>query len=300
MSKFLAEATPSEVKTILGWIVNTGGLLLSLPPNKVRAWSGSVQAMLDSLSKVTYKHLETLIGRLNHCGFLIPQAHHFMGRIRAAKYSASKRQYTWLSLDVRLDLKLWLAFPASAGAGIEMNTLTFRHPMHISRVDACEHGIGGYSLITGQAWRFELPVDLHLQASLNSLKHLASFIQLAFEAAMTGVPPSPVILMGTDSTTAAGWLLHSSFHSSQPDSRPLRLWVACTTTHLLLDHSAVLFSKWFQGKENEVANSLSRDRHLTNDALCPLLHSSFPKQMPPGFAIYTLPCKLCSQIMTWL
>jgi hypothetical protein len=300
ISKFLAEATPSEVKPILGWIVDTRRLLLSLPPNKVRAWSDSVQAMLDDPSKVSYDHLDTLIGRLNHCGFLIPQARHFMGRIRAAKYSASKRRHTRLSLDVQLDLKLWLAFLASAGTGIDMNTLTFRHPTHVSRVDACEHGIGGYSLVTGHAWRFELPVELRLRTSLNSLEHLASYIQLAFEVAMTGLPPSSVILTGTDSTTAAGWLHHSSFDDSQPDSPPLRLWVARATAHLLLDHSSVLFSKWFPGKENEVADSLSRDHHLTNDALCPLLHSSFPEQTPPGFAIYPLPRKLCSQIMTWL
>jgi hypothetical protein len=127
-----------------------------------------------------------------------------MGRIRAAMYSVSKRPYTRLLLDVQLDLKLLLAFLTSARTGIGTNTLTFRHPTHVSRVNACEHGIGGYSLITGQAWRFKLPVDLRLRASLNSLKHLASYIQLAFEVAMTGLPPSSVILTGTDSTTAAG------------------------------------------------------------------------------------------------
>jgi hypothetical protein len=79
---------------------------------------------------------------------------------------------------------------------------------------------------------------------------------------MTGLLPSSVILTGTDSTTAAGWLHHSSFDDSQPDSPPLRLWVARATAHLLLDHSAVLFSKWFPGKENEVADSLSRNHHL--------------------------------------
>jgi hypothetical protein len=161
ISKFLVEATPSEVKTILGWIVDTRRLLLSLPPDKVRAWSASVQAMLDDPSKVSYEHLDTLFGRLNHCGFLIPQARHFMGRIRAAKYSASKRRHTRLLLDVQLDLKLWLAF--LAWAGIDTNTLTFQHPTHVSCVNACEHSIGGYSLIAGQAWRFEL-----LQSSIPS------------------------------------------------------------------------------------------------------------------------------------
>jgi hypothetical protein len=43
ISKFLAEATPSEIKTILGWEVDTRRLLLSLPTNKVTAWSESIQ-----------------------------------------------------------------------------------------------------------------------------------------------------------------------------------------------------------------------------------------------------------------
>jgi hypothetical protein len=300
ISKFLAEATPSEVKTILGWIVDTRRLLLSLPSNKVVAWSNSIQAMLDDPSRVSYEQLDTLIGRLNHCGFLIPQARHFMGRIRSAKHSASKRRHTRLSVDVQLDLALWLEFIASAGAGIDMNNLVFRHPTHVSRVDACEHGIGGYSLVTGQGWRFEIPVDLRLRASLNSLEHLASYTQLAFEAATTGIPPSSVILTGTDSTTAAGWLHHSSFDDSTPDSPPLRLWVARATAQLLLDHSSVLFSKWFPGKDNGVADSLSRDHHISNADLSPLLHSSFPSQMPPAFAICPLPRKLCLQITTWL
>jgi hypothetical protein len=204
ISKFLAEATPSEVKTILGWVVDTRRLLLSLPSNKVRAWSALIQVMLDDPRKVSYEDLDTLIGRLNHCGFLIPQARHFMGRIRTAKHSASKRRYTRLSLDVQLDLGLWLGFIHSAGIGIDMNNLTFRHPAHVWRVDASEHGLGGYSLITGKAWRFEIPVHLRLRASLNSLEHLASYIQIAFEAAPSGLPPSSVILTGTDSTTAAG------------------------------------------------------------------------------------------------
>jgi hypothetical protein len=52
ISKFLAKATPSEIKTILGWNVDTRRLLLSLPPNKVRAWSDFIQSMLDKPSRM--------------------------------------------------------------------------------------------------------------------------------------------------------------------------------------------------------------------------------------------------------
>jgi hypothetical protein len=300
ISKFLAEATPSEVKTILGWVVDTRRLLLSLPANKVLAWGASIQAMLDAPDQVSYLDLDTLIGRFNHCGFVIPQACHFLGRIRTAKHRASKRRRIHISDNVQADLSLWLAFLSSAGKGIDMNNLTFRHPTHVSRVDASEHGLGGYSLVTGKAWRFEIPTHLRLRASLNSLEHLASYIQLAFEAATSGIPPSSVILTGTDSTTATGWLHRSSFDDSTPDDPPLRLWVARATARLLLDHSSTLFSKWFPGKENEVADSLSRDHHIPNAALHPLLLSSFPDQMPPHFEICPLPQKLSLQITTWL
>jgi hypothetical protein len=301
ITKFLAEATPSEVKTILGWEVDTRRLLLSLPADKVAAWSESIQIMLRSPTKVSYEDLDTLIGRLNHCGFLIPQARHFLGRIRTAKHKASKRRQAHLSPAVQADLSLWLSFLAAAGQGIDMNLLTFRHPTHVSRADACEHGLGGYSLVTGKAWRFEIPIHLRLRTSLNSLEHLATYIQLAFEASTSpGLPPQSVILTGTDSTTAAGWLHHSSFDDSTPDSPSLRLLVARATAQLLLDQSSVLFPKWFAGKENQVADSLSRDHHLANDVLFSLLCSSFPSQIPKGFEICPLPRKLYSQIMTWL
>jgi hypothetical protein len=114
---------------------------------------------------------------------------------------------------------------------------------------------------------------------------------------MTGLPPSSVIL--TDTTAAAGWLHHSSLDDSWHDSPPLCPWIASATAQFLLDHSSILFSKWFPGKENQVANSLSQDHHITNELL-PLVHSSFPEQMPWDFAICPLPRKLSSQIMMWL
>jgi hypothetical protein len=301
ISKFLAEATPSEIKTILGWEVDTRRLLLSLPTNKVTAWSESIHTMLRDPGKVPYDDLDTLIGRLNHCGFLIPQARHFLGRIRTAKHKAAKRRHASLSPAVRADLALWLAFLQAAGQGIDMNLLTFRHPTHVSRADACEHGMGGYSLVTGKGWRFEIPLHLRLRTSLNSLEHLATYIQLAFEASTSpGLPPQSVILTGTDSTTAAGWLHKSSFDDSTSEAHSLQLLVARATAQLLLDQSSVLFPKWFAGKDNQVADSLSRDHHLTNAALSSLLCSSFPSQIPTGFEICPLPRKLYSQVMTWL
>jgi hypothetical protein len=202
-----------------------------------------------------------LIGHLNHCGFLIPQSHHFMGRICIAKHSTSKLHCMcpdYMCPDVQLDLALWLAFLASAGTGIAMNNLTFRHPTHVSWVNACEHGISGYHLVTGQAWHFEIPIHLQLWTLFNSLEHLASYIQLAFiqltfEVETSGLPPSSIIPSSSPGWTAQRQQVlayNSSFGDSTPGSPPLCLWVTHATAHLLLGHSSILFSKRFPGKEN--------------------------------------------------
>ncbi len=61
ISKFLAEASPSETKTILGWMVDTRRLLLLLPENKVVGWSASIQSLLDlSLRPLLRFHLSPL------------------------------------------------------------------------------------------------------------------------------------------------------------------------------------------------------------------------------------------------
>jgi hypothetical protein len=118
--------------------------------------------MLDHPNKASSYKLDTLIGHLKHCGFIIPHACHFLGRICTAKHRASKCCHIQLSLDVQTDLLLWLSFLSSASKGINMNNLAFQNPTHVSPVDACKHGIGGYSLITGQSWCFEIPSHLKL------------------------------------------------------------------------------------------------------------------------------------------
>jgi len=63
MSKFLAEATPDERKIVLGWLIDTRKMMISLPPNKVKAWKGHIQTMLDE-GKTTKLELTRLLGRL--------------------------------------------------------------------------------------------------------------------------------------------------------------------------------------------------------------------------------------------
>jgi hypothetical protein len=85
-----------------------------------------------------------------------------------------------------------------------MNTIVFRHPTHIYRSDASEFGLGGYSLISGKAWRFKLPIDCRLRTSLNSLEFLSCMITIWIDILSDDIDEESCILSQTDSTTAAG------------------------------------------------------------------------------------------------
>ncbi|WP_317201517.1 hypothetical protein [Janthinobacterium sp.] len=51
IDKAHAEATPAEVAIVLGWLVNTRKLIMSLPDDKHQAWKGELTAMLDKANK---------------------------------------------------------------------------------------------------------------------------------------------------------------------------------------------------------------------------------------------------------
>jgi hypothetical protein len=75
-------------------------------------------------------------------------------------YMASHCQSISLTDEQQDDLKLWLHFLEQAVNGMSLNLLTFRHPTHIGRSDASEHGIGSFSATTGIAWRWKIPLKL--------------------------------------------------------------------------------------------------------------------------------------------
>jgi hypothetical protein len=106
-----------------------------------------------------------------------------------------------------------------------------------------------------------------------------------------------VLLAQTDSTSAAGWLRKSNFDA---DIQPLQLVIAREMATLVMAGGFGLYSQWFPGDQNDVADSLSRDTDLPLNTLTQLILSSVPHQVPPGFAISPLPPKLCSQLETWL
>ena len=155
-AKLIAEGTPAEVQVVLGWILDTHLLLIQLPIDKFIAWTSDIAAILES-SRCTFGELEATVGRLNHAGYVIPLARHFLNRLRShLVYRKPPKQAITLSRHELKDLALWRQFLTMAHQGLSMNRLTIRQPTRIAFSDTCPFGFGGYNL-RGHGWRSVYP-----------------------------------------------------------------------------------------------------------------------------------------------
>ena len=83
VKKFLAEARSSELKVVLGWLIDTRRFLISLPLDKFTAWTISL-TILATEPRVSRELLRTTLGRLNHAAYVVPLSRHFLGRLYEA------------------------------------------------------------------------------------------------------------------------------------------------------------------------------------------------------------------------
>ena len=91
-----------------------------------------------------------------------------------------------------------------------------------------------------------------------------------------------VLLCGQgDSSSATDWLAKSSFG----DECPLHLAISRSMAGYLNRNLIAHYSQWLPGKENSVADVLSRDFHLDDSAVVSLLRENFSHQMPQSFCL---------------
>lgn len=214
-----------------------------------------------------------------------------MSRIRQDKKRAENRRSIKLKEEVIEDLRLHLNFLNVAHKGMSMNLLTYRKPTHIYRADACPFGLGGFSA-EGRAWRWYIPFHLQFRATINMLEHLASIIGPWIDLLEEKLPKLSCILAMTDSTTTAGWLRKSNFQESPNESKEMtkaKLDISRGHATRLLNNQCMDYSQWFPGEKNDIADSLSRDKHLSNSQLNSLFSSKIPSQMPNHFKISPIP-----------
>jgi hypothetical protein len=113
-ANLLAEGAPAETQIILGWMIKTRRLQISLPTDKFDAWTTELQKMIKA-QRTTFGDIETTVGRLNHVAYVIPLARHFLNRLQSKScIPRHKHQSIRLATEEVHDLTLWTRFLAEA------------------------------------------------------------------------------------------------------------------------------------------------------------------------------------------
>lgn len=290
--KLMAEGSLAETIIFLGWQINTRSFKISLPEDKATAWSNSIKELLNKNGKVAHSTLATLVGRLNHVAYIIPQARHFMNRIRRTEERASRHRSAKLSKETKKDLELWLELLEYAKTGISINTIIFRLLTSLSLSDACETGMGGYNPLTGKMWRYEFTLIEQRAFTLNTKEFLAAKItqQLSIDDDKS---PFPCHLNIGDSKVAEAWLYKSNHDI---ESSPIQNAIAREMASYLIRKQACNYSQHLKGEENIIADSLSRDTHLSDQQILALFDAYSPPLLPNNPQIYPL----SNQTISWI
>ena len=74
-TKLAAEGRLEETKIVLGWLLDTRRLRISLPEHKFVAWTTQIKEM-KSTSKTTASSLDTVLGRMTNASSILPLARH--------------------------------------------------------------------------------------------------------------------------------------------------------------------------------------------------------------------------------
>jgi hypothetical protein len=302
VDKLLSEAGLSEVKCLLGWILDTRRLRVRLHTEKHAQWTNQLLELTSGKSLTSKKVLEVTLGRLNHAASILPLARHFLCRL---SYSTSKADYfkpIKLNKAVINDLRLWIKILDKLESGISMNLLTFRPPDIIIWTDACEYGIGGYSSPRGRAWKWPIPVELQQRAHINILEFIAVLVGVWIEIIEGSATPETCILAFGDNTSAMGWINRSKYRDDEDNEKTIeaKLTIARKLASISIENDIRIFSQWFPGEANQVADFLSRNPNDKNENLSQTILSLFQQQVPKDFRISHLPNEIESFIFNTL
>lgn len=284
--KLLAEGGLTEIKTILGWVVDTDRLLIRLPLAKAKRYLADINALIDKGNAkeiISSTELETLIGKMVHVSQIAKEGLMFLNRFRFRMKSlqdTSKPPYLRHLHDQDIkDLVLWKQIIKSCVIGRDINIIVKTVPMFIFVSDAAEsNGLGGW-LNFGPAWRFELPSELLGIFSSNLLECIAAYWSLKLLLSFV----QPVRARGrVDNAVSTSWLVRNRF---DPHESPAHDELCRLIGEALSSTGSVLDPDHLDGDNNIVADSLSRDTNLSIDSHTAFLKQAVPACLPEHFQI---------------
>ena len=202
--------------------------------------------------KIKSDVFESIVGRLNHAGYVLPFGKYFLNRLRKRLSKVRRRNYRTTIFEQKEidDIILWkkLLFYACIN-GIDLNHINFTEPSITCYSDACEYGMGGY-IVGGPAWRFKIPDDLLGYFSINFLEFLAAVLTIESAIKWKDDKNYPHrILSFTDNLSTLNWLFQANF---DPNSHEAHDRVARSLAWLCTSNNTSLFSQHIPGTRNSV------------------------------------------------
>ena len=292
LRKLLGEGALSEIKLILGWIIDSRLFKVFLSEDKERHWQKDIDELIDKQKRnepIRTKALESMIGKLNHASYLVNEGRFFLTRLRRRLRLCKKYKQNKLLQGEVDDLVHWKdILRTMTTRGRSINHITFGSAQLFCISDACKYGIGGFNS-EGIAWRWELPVALRGYFSLNLLEFIAArlTVKLSLDKLAIRDTCSDGIKIHslTDSSSALSWMWKATF---DPVKFPTHDKVARRLATDLMEADCSLFPSHIAGEQNIIADSLSRDFHLPKGTLIKEMYRKHGDQMPKNFKIFDL------------
>lgn len=238
------EGAPEEIKTVLGWDLDTRRLLIKLPPHKAKAWSSELNKVA-SHSSVDEETLLRILGRLENIATVMTPLGHFLNNIGHLQIKASRSKHNVrINSRVRKDLRLAIKFTQEAALGVDMNLVSFRKPDIVHIGDASEYGMGSFAN-HGRAWRYLIPDEFQGRAHINVLEFLTQVVSLWIDIIERKVKPGDCVLCMGDNTSAMGWLRRSNFREDNEEKIDwlVKQKIARKLAHLVLEYKLVLYKQ---------------------------------------------------------
>jgi hypothetical protein len=134
--KVMAEGTPTEILTVLGWEIDTRRMQIRLPERKALEWDNNLKQLIERADQgwpIGLKRLESIQGRNVNVATIVPGAMHFQSRMYSAIQRAKEAQKkaTRLRAEEHRDLKLLRHLLSVARRGVSLNNVVFRLPDHL-------------------------------------------------------------------------------------------------------------------------------------------------------------------------
>ena len=240
---------PSTRMELLGCVLDTQELTISLPDRKVQDLLAALRAVRGS-RKVRQRDLLSLVGKLVHATKCIPAGRSFFRRLLDAAHTV-RRPTHWVTLtaDTKRDLDWWLSLlPAWNGVEPLIHPLwTPPADLHLF-TDASQLGYGG---MCGDEW-FSDPWPLAILAWANSMSWMELIPILAACALWGPTWAGRRITFHCDNSGVVG-------ACGKGWSRDPRLMsLLRQTSYLAATHSFVYRVQHVAGHDNSTADALSR------------------------------------------